>query len=451
MRFFLLFALLLSGSLLFSCTSDDPEPAVDAVAHQSLATEMTNSLRRHVLDPWYPHSIDEDHGGFLTRYTHDWEPEGPQDKMIVTQARLVWTASRATEFFPEDETLLSSAEHGYHFLKDVMWDQEYGGFYTQVTREGEVMRQADGRIVKEAYGTAFSIYALAAYAEATGDEPALELAIKAFHWLEQHSYDPQYGGYFNYMQRDGTPYKTGYDGTPPKDQNSSIHLLEAFSELYTVWPDPLLKERLTEMLALIRDTIREDPGHLTLFSNADWTPVSYRDSSDAVREENYYFDHVSFGHDVETAYLMLEASEVLGIEDDSLTHLYAKQMVDHSLANGWDKEVGGFYTGGYYFPGESGITIVRDNKNWWSQAEGMNTLLLMASLYPDSPQEYQAKFNTLWLYTKEYLIDDNYGGWYEWGIDKTPESQYEAKGHIWKTNYHDGRTMMNIIKRVEEE
>src|SRR5690606_28978301 len=106
--------------------------------------------------------------------------------------------------------------------------------------------------------------------------------------------DPVYGGYFNYTERDGTPLREGFEGTPPKDQNSSIHLLEAFTELYRVWPDPVLRDRLEELLVLIRDTLRVDPGHLTLFASADWTPVSYRDASEAVREANHYFDHVSF-------------------------------------------------------------------------------------------------------------------------------------------------------------
>lgn len=87
------------------------------------------------------------------------------------------------------------------------------------------------------------------------------------------------------------------------------------------------------MLQLIRDIIRVNPGYLVLFSEADWTPI-YADSSVAVQEQNYYFDHVSFGHDVETAFFMIEASKTLGIEQLSTTHGFVKQMVDHSLKTG---------------------------------------------------------------------------------------------------------------------
>ncbi len=103
---------------------------------------------------------------------------------------------------------------------------------------------------------------------------------------------------------------------------------------------------------LIRDTIVNDYHSLTLFFEPDWTPVSFRDSSREVIDEHYYLDHVSFGHDVETAFLMIEASQVLRVQDDTITHQKAKQMVGHSLQTGWDKEVGGFYDAGYYFSGE---------------------------------------------------------------------------------------------------
>lgn len=446
------FTVLLLPFLFFAaCNSTDEHTGqipdtLDPEMRESISEEFKTQLSNHILDPWYPASVDEEAGGFNTRFDYQWNPDDQQPRMIVSQARLIWTASVATEFVDDNDRLLSAAEHGFQYLKNVMWDPEYGGFFNQVSRDGIPMKNTDERIIKQAYGHAFAIYGLAAFAKATGNQDALELAIDTFQWLETHSYDPEHGGYFNFMERDGTPLTDGLNGTPPKDQNSSIHLLEAFTELYHVWPDSLLEERLHEMLTLIRDTIRIDPGYLVLFSEADWTPVSYRDSSDQVREENYNFDHVSFGHDVETAFLMIEASETLGIQNDSTTHRYAKQMVDHSLRTGWDHENGGFYDGGYYLNDEEDLVVLRDTKTWWAQAEGLNALLLMSLLYPDDEMEYQRYFLQMRDYINEYLIDHEYYGWYDSGLDKSPDSRYSAKGHIWKTNYHDGRTMMNGIR-----
>ena len=283
----------------------------------------------------------------------------------------------------------------------------------------------------------------------------LELAKKAFYWLEENSFDPEYGGYFQSLAMDGSPLvrdsSTASTSTIGyKDQNSSIHLLEAFTELYTVWEDPLLKQRTTELLALIRDTIVQKEGYLQLFLQPDWTPVSFRKEGRASIEKHHSIDHVSYGHDVETAYLMMEASHVLGLVDDYATWEIGKKMVDHSLQFGWDESVGGFYDGGYYFAGDSTPEVIKDTKNWWAQAEGLNTLLIMADLYPDDANAYYEKFKLQWNYIQENLIDHKYGEWYSGGLDKQPELKNAQKGHIWKTAYHNFRSMNNCEQKLRD-
>src|SRR5690606_13283827 len=120
-------------------------------------------------------TLDSEHGGFLSRFDHAWRPEGAQEKMIVTQARHVWTTARAAEFFPDDDRFLPLAAHGFAFLRDHLWDAEHGGFLWLVSRDGAPLPDASGRIVKQAYGNAFGIYALAAYHDVSGDPQALEL------------------------------------------------------------------------------------------------------------------------------------------------------------------------------------------------------------------------------------------------------------------------------------
>ncbi len=437
--------LLLALAVLAACNNPEPDN------RSTIADEMEASLNA-ILDNWYPKSVDRDSGGFFSAFTYDFQLADRQDKMIVTQARHVWTNAKAARLHPEVAHYKTGADHGFRFLRDVMWDQEYGGFYTLVDRQGNVKDQP---VVKTAYGNAFGIYALAAWYDASGDTAVLSMAKKAFHWLEDHSHDPVHKGYFQHLTREGTPIprdstvapgaETGY-----KDQNSSIHLLEAFTELYHVWPDPLVRERLLEMLLLIRDTITTPQGYLTLFFEPDWTPVSFRDSTEAIILQRHGLDHVSVGHDVETAFLMLEASEALGLENDELTETVAKRMVDHALANGWDGAAGGFYDEAYYFKDKPGITVTRDTKNWWAQAEGLNTLLLMSEKYPDDPNQYYDKFTQLWNYVNTWLVDHEHGDWYSGGLDKQPEMKTALKGHIWKGTYHNFRGLANCIRRLRE-
>lgn len=437
--------------LFFSFTSAHGQ--MTGYEDEKIYNEISGSFNKELINVWYPRTIDSIYGGFLSSFDYKWDLKGLQNKMIVSQSRHVWTCSTVAEFYPEKkEYYLNIARHGVQFLKDKMWDRQLGGFFNLVDQKGNVIQSGkERRIMKDAYGNAFAIYGLSAYVRQTNDTAALSLAKKAFLWLDKHSYDPRYGGYFQFMEADGTPLKNGYKGTPPKDQNSSIHLLEAFTELYRIWPDPLVKERLLMMLSLIRDKITHPKGYLQLYLYQDLSPLSYRNSPERIRAKHWTRDHISYGHDVETAFLMLEASEIAGLKNDTLTLRIAKKMVDHSLASGWDKSVGGFYEAGYYFKGQDTVTIIKNNKNWWAQAEGMNTLLMMSELFPDDPHNYKSLFLKEWDYIKTYLIDHEHGDWYPNGIDKSPGDKLAMKSQIWKCNYHNSRSMMNCMKRLSHE
>lgn len=413
----------------------------------SILKELQFAAKEQLIDIYYPRNIDTLYGGYLSAFSYDIQPVGEQDKMIVTQARHIWSTSMAALFY-QDTSYIGMARHGFYFLRDKMWDSIYGGFFNLVTRQGVVKSQ-----IKEAYGNSFGIYALAAYYKCSGDTNALNLAKATFMWLEKYSHDNKYKGYYQHLERDGTRIKRtastpGTSDLGYKDQNSSIHLLEALTELYSVWPDPLLKMRLNEMLILIRDTIVTPKGYLQLFFTPEWKPVTYRDSSKAVILKQH-LDYVSFGHDIETAYLMMEASEALGIHNDRKTMEVGKRMVDHALRNGWDKKVGGLYDDGYYFKNTPSITIIKDSKNWWAQAEALNTLLIMSDLYPTDKMQYLKHFKDQWQYIQTYLIDHEHGDWYGGGLDKEPEQKAALKAHIWKGTYHTFRALSNCIKRLK--
>ncbi len=416
-----------------------------------IAREMDSLLMNNMMPVWYPRVIDKEFGGYLSDFNYKWEQSNRQQKMIVTQARHVWTCSKMYAY-TRDAKYLDYARHGFLFLKDVMWDKNNGGFYNLVTREGKPIGESvGGKMQKNAYGNAFAIYGLAAYYKESGNTEALDLAKQTFNWLEKGSHDAVYGGYFQFLNEDGSPLKKGFHGTPPKDQNSSIHIMEALAELYQVWPDELVGKRLNEMLELIRDVIVQKRGNLQLYISEDLTPVSLRDSSKEYHRKNFFLDHISYGHDVETAYLLIEASEVLKIKDDRRTMEITKKMVDNALDNGWDKKSAGVYDAGYFYKNEDTVTIIQKSKNWWAQAETMNTLLIMSELYPDDPHQYEKRFKEQWQFIKDYLIDWEHGDWYESAIDQDPHAKTARKSQIWKCNYHTSRSLINCINRINNQ
>lgn len=419
-------------------------------AEDVFLSELENSFERDLVSVWYPRSVDTAFGGYVTGFAGDWSPTKETDKFLVGQARHIWVLSRLADF-KDDEAFAEQARHGLRYLVDVMWDQEFGGFHEGVTQEGEPIEG----IGKSAYGMSFSIYALATLYSETKDEEALLYAKKAFHWLEEHSWDQENGGYVDDLNRRGEwlPRRIdGFEGNRlgAKDYNSTIHILEGYTALYSVWPDAGLRARLEQMLEIVRDRFVQEPGYLHLIFDREWRKVSFRALGREAALESRFFDHVSWGHDVETAFLMLEAAEALYGQVDEKTASTAKALVDHALATGWDAALGSLYEGGYYFEENGTLEVIMPKKVWWIASESLNANLLMSRLYPEEEKYYEA-FVAQWSYIKKYLIDDVHGGWLATGLDSDANSRDVPKAFRWKASYHDARAYMNCIEMLRGE
>jgi mannobiose 2-epimerase len=433
------------------------------LSQASDSPELVEILYRHftenLLRKWYPLVIDEKCGGYFTNVTCDWHLAPDQPKMIVSQARHMWTTSKAAAFVADGTMYETYARHGLPFLRDFMWDERYGGFFQIRSRDGGYSDCGSWREEKRTYGNAFAICGLAALYHLTKDPSVLAFAKEAFAWLEKHAYDTAHKGYFDFLTREGEPFdassryksvasdnsKLGYEV-----QNPSIHLLEAYTELYRVWKDDTLKSQLSSLLQLTRDTMVNDKGYLQLFFAREGIPVSSRKSSMTTCAFNLDLGYVSFGHDCATAFLMLEASYALGIEHDARTLSIAKRMLEHAIINGWDEQLGGFYDGGYYFAGTDQCTIIKNTKTWWSQAEALNTLLIFSHIFSQDTT-YRELFEKQWEYIDKYLLDHQKGDWLEGGMDEEPQLITGPKGHMWKCAYHTGRALMNCIALLSDE
>ena len=447
---------ILSGMLiiLFDSLSLSAQTQQSVSKSDSMISVFDNSLKVGVLDVWYPRMIDSVNGGYFSNATFDWKIPEHQPKMLVTQSRLIWTSSEAALFY-NDSTYTKFARHGFQFLTKHMWDNTHGGFFNIRSKTGKYTDEMYGN-TKTAYGNAFAIYGLTSYYKLTKDTVALNYARKTFLWLDKYSHDNVHGGYVDGMTENGiwlSKIKTDSkesDNVSLKDYNSTIHLMEAFTELYKVWPDLLVKTRLQEVLTIVRDIFVNKKGYLNLYFTDDWKLVSNRDSSQEVIRSRSWMDHITFGHDVETAFLLLEASYALGEKNETTTLKIAKKLVDHALANGFNQTSGGFYDEGYYLPGSNSITILSKNAQWWVQAEGLNALLLMSKIFPKEKKYYQS-YLKMWSYIDNYLIDKKHGDWYINGLNYNPEVIDAPKASVWKCNYHNGRALMNCIRMLKNE
>lgn len=406
-----------------------------------LAGEIETTLRKDVLGVWFPRTVDNENGGFYANFTRDWKRSKSEGKFSVFQGRMTWVAAQIVMHRPDlKEQYLPYVNHGLDFLANVMWDKEYGGFYWGLDDKGQINQYfTDG---KDLYGISFCIYGAAAAYQATHDPRALELAKKGFRWMDEHGHDSANGGYFEWLTRDGKPVQSNaapgrIDSTPVggfligyKSMNTHIHLLESVAQLYEVWKDEAVRTRLEELLAIVRDKICVEPGVMNLYFTNDWRAIP---------------DHDSYGHDVETAYLMLEASRLLGRPNDEKTERMAKMLVDHALAYGWDD-----YNGGFYREGTTAGAPEDMRKDWWVQMEGLNTLLLMHDRYGRGHSDgYFEAFQKQWQFIRDHQIDHEFGGVYD-VVERDGKPTNYVKARMWTEAYHDGRAFLNVTARLKE-
>jgi len=432
-----------------SCTK--PQQSAD----EPLVPVFRSVLDSQMIHIWYPRVLDRTNGGFYSDFTYDWKKGEPQNKFIVTQARYIWAASFLYERYEQKKEYLEYADHGFRFLEDKMWDKEYGGFYDLTDSLGNVPDLPFARD-KRAYGNSFAIYALAEYYKVSQNDDALTLAKQAFMWLDEHARDQQYGGYFQILDAAGNPVKKSEAETYQKsdrsmirvkDYNSSIHLLEAFTTLYEVWPDSLVHERLQEMYDLVSGIMTDDRGFLKLYFHPDWTQVTDEELEEYATGRYHPENHITFGHDVETAFLLYEAAEALKIDVSAILP-QMKKMVDHAIEKGWDRENGGLFDEGKYVDGK--MEVANRRGQWWTQVEALNSFLLMDQLLPGDSMNYYQKFEKQWNYIDNYLIDYEYGGFYINGLDEDKSYRKAPKATIWKGNYHTIRAMVQCVEMLGE-
>lgn len=414
--------------------------APDREEQRALREKIEKNLREE-MTKWYPRAIDKELGGFHQNFATDWSSLPDDNRFLVYQARMTWTAAAFAEFSKEGCAQFAEyAKYGVAYLDKVMRDGENGGFHFVLGPKGNV----DPRLgtEKHVYGTSFALYAGSKAYAVTRDPTARKVARDAFDWLETHAHDSEDGGYFEALTRDGTPILSWPEGAPVakrgdrlgvyygfKSMNSHIHLLEAVAEFSKIEKSALVMRRLGELLAIVRDRIAAEPGALNLYLARDWKPAPAHDS---------------FGHDVETAYLLVEASNALGAPDDAKTWRMARQLVDHALDFGWDDEFGGFYDKGDVFAGRA----YDMTKVWWTQAEGLNALLRMHAKFGGSTDRYWKAFVKQWAFIEKSQIDATHGGWYGEVSREGKPPRDGRQATQWKANYHTGRALMNVVEML---
>jgi mannobiose 2-epimerase len=427
-----------SGLLLLALLPATPSSRRDAPAPrrapsraglQAQARRCRKILKASIIDFYLPACVDRTNGGYLETLRGDrFAPAG--EKFLTLQARQLWFFSTLAAAGIQKKAALAAARTGFDFLEKKFRDQRHGGYFAKVSDSG---RPTDRR--KHVYLNAFTLYGLAAYSRASGDRAALAAAKALFQTLESRAHDAARGGYTEFFREDWRPITDPREPmfiAPPgfKTFNTHLHVLEALTELYRVWPDPLVRRRLDELLLINVLTVRL-PQHgcnVDRFT-PDWRPVETRQNMRA-----------SYGHDVEGAWLCLDAARALGHAPATLRG-WAEGLVGYSLRHGYDRTRGGFY-----YTGPVGKEADDTRKEWWVQAEALVSMLEMYRL--TGQQQYYDAFAQTLDFVEKHQVAPKGGWWATRKADGSPAGT--SRTSMWQGAYHSGRSMLGCARLLDD-
>lgn len=386
---------------------------------------MKEEIREHLVSaiiPFWKNLRDDENGGYYGYLSYDLKLDKKAEKGCILNSRIMWFFSNAYTLL-KDPALLDEADHGYAFLKDYCIDSENGGIYWSMNYDGTPLDTT-----KHTYNQAFCIYALSSYYEASGKEEALDLAKQLFHMIEKKCTDDQ--GYLEAFTRDFKPEsneKLSENGVlAEKTMNTLLHVFEAYTELYRVSKDAEVKERLKWIMDVFADKI--------------YDPARKRQEVFFDKNYNSLIDLHSYGHDIETAWLMDRGVEILGEEE------YSKKMTP--ITKALTENIYEVAFDGHSLANECENGVVDTNRVWWVQAE---TIVGFLNGYEKDPSrtEYKEAAEAVWKFVKEHVIDSREGSEWFWLV-RQDGSPVEGKPIVepWKCPYHNGRMCMEVIRRL---
>lgn len=403
-------------------TSASIAPLSQAAVHQEL-----NAIAAW----WLSNAPDAVHGGFVGEIDYFGKPVANASKGVVLHSRLLWFFSALARAFPS-RAYSDAADRAYQVLMSDFDDVFYGGAVWELSFEHSVIDDK-----KQIYAQCFCIYALSAYHALTKNESALRTALAYFERIERHARDHEQGGYIEALDRRWQPLDdlrlSDKDLNVPKSMNTHLHVLEAYTALYKLAPRSEIADALQHTLMMFdKHIIDHGCGHLRMFFDNSWNDKS---------------TCLSFGHDIEASWLLLEAAQALG---DGAQIAYFKSVSISIVNSNLRKAIGqqGQVLDELDIVQTQSAQPGSQDSVWWIQAEALVAYLSAYKLTRDT--SYLNVAQGVWQFIQRHHLDRQAGEWHWLVSDNIAAAQSIYKAGFWKGPYHNGRAMLEAYQRLPD-
>ena len=382
--------------------------------------EVRECLTENILPYWL--RLKDPRGGFYGEVTADGTVQYDAPRGVILNARLIWTFAAAYKALGNTEYLVA-AVHARDWFLEHFCDHKWGGVYWSVSAAGE---RLDTK--KQLYAQGFAIYGLSELYKASRDDEALKAAINLYKVVETHFADAKNGGYLEALARDFSPLEdmslSAHDINADKTMNSHLHILEAYANLYQVWPDEGLRKAVEELLDIVCTKVMAPDGHLQLYFRRDWSVLP---------------GGVSYGHDIETSWLALECASAIR-DIDVINRVRPASLLMARAGNEGLRADGSMI----YEKLEDGTLDL--SRQWWVLAESVVGNLWLWKFHGDVEAPDRAL--STWAYIRDNIVDRDNGDWL-WGVnaDGTPDKD-SPKAGFWKCPYHNTRMCLQVLSLI---
>lgn len=356
-------------------------------------------------------TYDDEYGGFYQGVARDGSITD-QSKTMLGQTRTAYGMVKAF-MLSGDTTYLSYARGALNFMYKHAWDSANSGWFNELEREGNVKPNGERNNDKWVFMQHYALLGIAAIVEATQNDIDWQFLLNGRYAVDQNLWDNRIG-YEGYYENSDVDWSnpSGKGFTPSMD-GITTHLLN----LYLISRDEQYKERLLAVADNVIDFILPAMDHFSY-----GYPESYTSDWEPDLNNTYVFT----GHFLKSAWCLTRAYLI----DPKPEYLdFSTTILNEVIQKGFDEQYGAVYAN---YNGATGSRYGTD-REWW-QLEQAFTAGIM-NYYISGEEKYlQFADENLDYYMKNF-VDREHGEVYT-NTSRNGSVSNSAKAHYWKAGYH---------------